>query len=122
MIVNGYRLRLYGCDFIHLATAAGEEQKCCMGGRTSYDFEVFPFPSLSPLTTTMTEIFRDPKHFSQHSSTYNNILALAATGVENDQGGGFCHDMHEPYAVKMNGRTYHFLKSAKMYFYRWCRW
>jgi len=70
----------------------------------------------------MTEIFRDPKHFSQHSSTYNNILALAANGVENNQGGGFCHDMHRPYAVKMNGRTYHFLKSAKMYFYRWSRW
>ena len=60
---------LYGCGFIHLATAAGEEQKCCMGGRTSYDPEVFPYPALRPMTTTMAGIFRDSKRFSQHSST-----------------------------------------------------
>lgn len=37
---------------------------------------------------------------------------MAATGVENEKGGGFERDMFGPHAVKMNGRTYHTLLSA----------
>jgi hypothetical protein len=95
-----------------LDNAINEEKKCCMCGLTSYNPDIFPYPQLSPLTSNMAEIFRDTLKFSQHSSTYNNILALAATGVENKRGGGFEHDMHGPHAIKMNGRTYHFLKEA----------
>ena len=45
-------------------------------------------------------------------NTINNILAFAATGVENDIGGGFMHDMLGPHAIKLNGRTYHILREA----------
>ncbi len=34
------------------------------------------------------------------------------TGVENNAGGGFEHDMFGPHAVKLNGRTYHMLHNA----------
>ena len=37
---------------------------------------------------------------------------MAATGVENEKGGGFERVMFGPHAVKMNGRTYHTLLSA----------
>lgn len=83
-----------------------------MGGRVFYDQSNVPFPHLSPITENMVDIFLDTTHFSQHSSIYNNILALAATGVENDHNGCFERDMFGPHAIKMNGRTYHFLPTA----------
>jgi hypothetical protein len=52
------------------------------------------------------------RNFSRSSSTYNNILAFAATAVENDAGGGFVHSTQGDNCVTMNGRTFHFLPAA----------
>jgi hypothetical protein len=41
------------------------------------------------------------------------ICILGATGVDNGNGGGWCHDMVGDHAVKLHGRTYSFLPPAK---------
>jgi hypothetical protein len=51
--------------------------------------------------------------FQQDSSLYNNVFALAVTGVSNDEGGGW-DKIHGPHAVRISGRTYHkFLSSGR---------
>ena len=52
------------------------------------------------------------KHFGRLSSTYNNILAISAVGVENERGGGW-ERMLGDHSVTMNGRTYTYLPQAK---------
>ena len=47
----------------------------------------------------------------RNSVSYNNVLCCAATGVENNEGGGF-EVMHGDHAVRLHGRTYHFLTSS----------
>jgi hypothetical protein len=42
---------------------------------------------------------------------YNNILSLAATAVDNGRGGGW-EKIIGDHAVKLNGRTYHFIPST----------
>jgi hypothetical protein len=66
---------------------------------------------MEPLSDTVRNILEtDLRHFGSASTSYNNILALAATGVQNYSGaGGWCHDMYGDHAVKLQGRTYHFM-------------
>lgn len=100
----------YGCGYIHLSGASQAELKnCCMTGSTSYAST--QYPHLRPLPSKLSSYIQDTANFSRISSTYNNILAMGATGVENDRGGGFERDMFGPHAVKLNGRMYHFLPS-----------
>ena len=40
-----------------------------------------------------------------------SVLCCAATGVENNDGGGF-EVIHGNHAVKLKGRTYHYLTSS----------
>jgi hypothetical protein len=63
----------------------------------------------------MIEILMDNlDHMNSSCTSYNNILALAATGVQNFSGtGGWCHDMVGDHAVKLQGRTYHFMPSIR---------
>jgi hypothetical protein len=63
----------------------------------------------------MIQILQDDfDHMNSSCTSYNNILALAATGVQNFSGkGGWCHDMVGDHAVKLQGRTYHFVPSVK---------
>ena len=51
------------------------------------------------------------EHFGRLSSTYNNILAISAVGVQNDRGGGW-ERIAGDHAVTLNGRTYTFLPKA----------
>ena len=50
-------------------------------------------------------------HMSRNSVSYNSVLCCAATGVENNEGGGF-EVIHGNHAVKLHGRTYHYLTSS----------
>jgi len=43
--------------------------------------------------------------------SYNSVLCCAATGVENNDGGGF-ERIHGDHAVRLHGRTYHFLPTS----------
>jgi len=50
----------------------------------------------------------------RNSVSYNSVLCCAATGVENNEGGGF-DVIHGEHAVRLHGRTYHFLPLSTGY-------
>jgi hypothetical protein len=50
-------------------------------------------------------------HFSRNSARYNGILSISATGIDNGKGGGW-ERIRGPHAVKLCGRTYHFLPTS----------
>jgi hypothetical protein len=51
--------------------------------------------------------------FSQKSSTYNNLVAMAATAVCNySDTNGFTRRGHGPQSVFMNGRVHHYMRIA----------
>jgi len=50
-------------------------------------------------------------HFSRNSARYNGILSISATGIDNGKGGGW-ERIRGPHAVKLCGRTYHFLPKS----------
>jgi hypothetical protein len=51
--------------------------------------------------------------FSQKSSTYNNLVAMAATAVCNyNNTNGFTQRGHGPQSVFMNGRVHHYMRTA----------
>jgi len=47
----------------------------------------------------------------RNSVSYNSVLCCAATGVDNNEGGGF-ETIHGDHAVRLHGRTYHYLTSS----------
>ena len=101
----------YGCGYIHLNKSVNERKKCCMQG--AVDWVATCFPKLYCVTPVISKILQNnTDKFSKSSTTYNNVLAFAATGVDNERGGGWEKDMLGPHAVKLNGRTYHFLMGA----------
>jgi hypothetical protein len=51
------------------------------------------------------------EHFGKNSAKYNNILCIGSTGVENGKGGGYERVIGD-HAVKMSGRSHHFLSSS----------
>ncbi len=51
--------------------------------------------------------------YSQKSSTYNNLVAMAATAVCNyTNTNGFTQRGHGPQSVFMNGRVHHYMRIA----------
>jgi hypothetical protein len=72
------------------------------------------FGNLIPMSETMRNLFlNNIEHFSNLSSTYNNILSLCATGVDNDHGGGYeKRGDGAPDCVTMMGGSYHFFPKA----------
>jgi len=51
-------------------------------------------------------------HFSRNSVSYNNILALGATGVDNGSPTRGWEVRHGNHSVILHGRTYHFLTTS----------
>jgi len=97
------------CDYVHLKGAsAGQKKKCCLHGKALQE----PFPQLRQLPPMMLHYARDRlHHMGRNSVSYNSVLSCAATGVENNDGGGFEH-IHGEHAVRLHGRTYHFLTTS----------
>ena len=98
------------CYYIHLKGAtAGQKAKCCINGAALRE----PFPQLHFLPPYMLHLARDRiLHMGRNSVSYNSVLSCAATGVENYEGGGF-EVIHGEHAVRLHGRTYHYLPSTK---------
>jgi hypothetical protein len=105
----------YGCGYFHLdSTKGGQLLNCCFKGRLSpmMNDRLYDKFRLLPLPTTIRHIMIDNIiSFSSLSSTYNNVLALAVTGVRNDHGGGYERRVGN-HSVTMNGSTFHFLPKA----------
>ena len=106
----------HGCGYMHLdSSVAGQLLNCCHGGRLCalHDDPLLQKFQLQPMSASMSTIMVDGiKTFGQLSSTYNNIVALCATGVKNDHGGGFERRVGN-HAVTLNGRTYHYVPRAE---------
>jgi len=67
------------------------------------------FPQLNVLPPVLKELcLTRGDHFGKFSAKYNKILCIGSTGVENSHNGGF-EQIAGDHAVKMNGRSYHFL-------------
>ena len=98
------------CDYVHLNEATiGQKSKCCLNGRALEE----SFPQLKDLPPNMLHYARDRLlHMGRNSVSYNNVLCCAAVGVENNEGGGF-ETIHGNHAVRLHGRTYHFLTSSE---------
>jgi hypothetical protein len=80
---------------------------CCQNGL--YVDHNSGFPQLSLLPPGLKELcLTRGEHFGKLSAKYNKILCIGSTGVENSHNGGF-EQIAGDHAVKMNGRSYHFL-------------
>ena len=79
----------YGCGYIHLSSSTpGTRKKCCANGRLSsvseeFDEELTVNYELELLPDFLRRILFTKMDFSQKSSTYNNLVAMAATDVSN---------------------------------------
>jgi hypothetical protein len=67
------------------------------------------FPHLGVLPDEIAfQTYENIDHFTAKSTYYNGCLALGATSVDNGKGGGW-EKIRGNHAVKLNGRTHHFL-------------
>ena len=98
------------CGYVHLKGASsGQKRKCCLSGSALHE----PYPQLLQLPPHMLHYARDRiHHMGRNSVSYNNVLCCSATGVQNGEGGGF-DTIHGDHAVRLHGRTYHFLTNSQ---------
>ena len=80
---------VYGCGYIHLSSASpGTLSRCCAGGSLSpisikTDMDLLVNFELDEMPDYLMNCIAKSSTFAQDSSTYNNILAMAATKVCN---------------------------------------
>jgi hypothetical protein len=117
----------YGCGYIHLDCATPSmKSNCCMNGKLS-PLQANPFYErygvLQPLSPGMQDLLiNNIEHMGPLSSTYSNVLSIAAigvengnkaTGVKNTHVGGFeIRGQGAPDCVTMYGRSFHYLTKA----------
>ena len=71
------------------------------------------FPKLNPLPPYIKFLCTERiSHFSRNSVSYNNILALGATGVDNGTADRGWEYRFKDSCVTLHGRTYHFLTNS----------
>ena len=117
----------WGCGYIHLDRATKHmKSNCCQNGLLSpmeggYYFK--RYGDLKPMSPEMQDLMiNNIEHMGPLSSTYGNVLSLAAigvenghkaTGVKNTHPGGFENRCSgAPSCVTMYGRTFHYLTVA----------
>jgi hypothetical protein len=118
----------WGCGYVHLNRATKHmKSNCCYNGLLSPigDSPLFlKYGNLKPMTLEMQDLMiNEIEHMGPLSSTYGNVLSLAAIGVENGckatgvintHVGGFeCRGHGAPDCVTMYGRTFHYLTMAR---------
>jgi hypothetical protein len=68
------------------------------------------FPKLKPIPNLLLPLFVDDvRHMGRFSAYYNNMLSISATGVDHGPEGSGWEQITGDHAVKLHGRTYHFL-------------
>ena len=118
----------WGCGYVHLNRATKHmKSNCCYNGLLSPigDSPLFlKYGNLKPMSLEMQDLMlNEIEHMGPLSSTYGNVLSLAAIGVENGckatgvintHVGGFeCRGNGAPDCVTMYGRTFHYLTMAR---------
>ena len=96
----------------------GRRKKCCANGCLSYasdnfDEELMMVHDLDKLPQFLRQVITSCSEFSKKSSTYNNLVAMAATVVCNyNETAGFSRHGPGPQSVFMNGRVHHYMRIA----------
>ena len=118
----------WGCGYVHLNRATKHmKSNCCYNGLLSPigDSPLFlKYGNLKPMSLEMQDLMlNEIEHMGPLSSTYGNVLSLAAIGVENGSkatgvinthvGGFECRGNGAPDCVTMYGRTFHYLTMAR---------
>ena len=91
---------------------------CCINGRLSsasakFEEDLMMEYVLDELPLFVRKVISSGNKFSQKSSTYNNLVAMAATVVCNyNETAGFSRRGPGPQSVFMNGRVHHYMKFA----------
>lgn len=95
------------CGYIFMTMQRRTNRKfCCLNGRAK---DPAYFPTLWPLPPYIRFLAMDRiEHMGGRSSYYNAVLSLGATAVDNGKGGGW-EKIRGNHAVKLNGRTYHYI-------------
>lgn len=98
------------CQFLFLKMEK-KRDICCNNGIFLGDSSVFP--KLNPLPPQIKLLLENRlAHFARNSVSYNNILALGATGVENGSPKGGWEVRFGDLCVVLHGRTYHFMTNS----------
>ncbi len=110
---------VHGCGYLHLSSLTpGMRKKCCANGRLSsasnnFDEELIMDHELDQLPNFLRLLISSCCSFSQKSSTYNNLVAMAATVVCNyNNTNGYTRRGHGPQSVFMNGCVHHYMRIA----------
>ncbi len=74
----------------------------------NFDKELMMDHDLDELSQFLRKVITSSPEFSKKSSTYNNLVAMAATVVCNyNQAHGFSRRGQDPQSVFMNGHVHH---------------
>ncbi len=103
---------VYGCGYIHLLNSTpGTRKKCCVNGLLSsasdnFDEELMMGYVLDELLVFVRKVISNSNTFSQKSSTYNNLVAMAATVTCNyNETAGFVQANIEYLYIRSYGQT-----------------
>jgi hypothetical protein len=110
---------VHSCGYIHLSSSTpGSRKKCCASGCLSsasdnFDKELMMDHDLDKLPQFLRQVITLSPEFLKKSSTYNNLVAMAATMVCNyNQTHGFLWRGQGPQSVFMKGHVHHYIRTA----------
>mgnify|MGYP000287582537 CR=1 FL=1 len=105
-----YENKCKHCGCLYLTTEKNRKI-CCNNGIFLHNSS--SFPKLRSLPPQLKElIISRLSHFGRNSVSYNNILALGATGVDNGSPTSGWEVRYGNHSVILHGRTYHFLTTS----------
>jgi hypothetical protein len=110
---------VHGCGYIHLSSSMpGSRKKCCANDRLpsasdNFDEELMMDHEFDKLPQFLRKVITLSQEFLKKSSTYNNLVAMAATVVCNyNQTHGFSQRGQGPQSVFMNSHVHHYMRIA----------
>jgi hypothetical protein len=110
---------VHGCGYIHLLSSTpGSRKKCCSNGCLSsasdnFDEELMMDHDLDKLPQFLRQVITLSPEFLKKSSTYNILVAMAATVVCNyNQTHGFSQQGQGAQSVFMNSHVHHYMRIA----------
>jgi len=105
-----YENKCKHCGCLYLTTEKNRIA-CCNNGNFMSNSTLFP--KLKPLPPQLKNlIINRLAHFGRNSVSYNNILSLGATGVDNGSSNNGWELIHGNHCVTLHGRTYHFITTS----------
>jgi hypothetical protein len=110
---------VHGCGYLYLSSSTlGTRNFFCANGCLSsasenFDKELMMDHEPNQLPNFLRLLIFSYCGFSQKSSTYNNLVAMAAIAVCNyNNTNGFTQHEHVPQSVFMNGHVHHYMRIA----------